>query len=246
VTDRRVALVNDASFYVGPTLALALARSGHDVVVGDPADGLVDELRAVGAAVEVVEGVRSLRTEQHATRLVEAATGRFGRIDAAAVFSGQIVTGPFLSSNAEQLRTVFEGCVGAPYHFLRAVTPVMVEQGSGQILVITSAAGARPTPMAPLYSAMRAGATMLARNVAAEVVGAGVQVNALGTNFIDFPELLASAGATTPEGRARLESRVPMGRLGSLDELAASCMSFLDGSNTFVTGQFLAMAGGWA
>lgn len=245
MSDRRVALVNDGSSYVGPALARALATRGHDIVVGDPADGLVDDLRAAGVEVAVAEGVRSLRTAQHATRLVDAALGRFGRLDAAAVFSGEIVTGPFLGSTADELRRVYEGCLEAPYHFLRAVTPAMVEQGSGQILVITSAAGARPTRNAPLYSAIRAGATMLARNVAAEVVGRGVQVNALGTNFIDFPELLQASQATTPEGRARLEAAVPMGRLGGLDELAAFCMPYLDGTSTFTTGQFVAFAGGW-
>jgi 3-oxoacyl-[acyl-carrier protein] reductase len=170
---------------------------------------------------------------------------RFGHVDAAAVFSGQIVGGPFLTSTAEQLERVFRGCVEAPYHFLRAVTPPMVERGDGQILVITSAAGARPTPNAPLYSAMRAGATMLARNVAFEVASAGVQVNVVGTNFMDFPALLEATGATTPEGRARLESQVPMRRLGSLEEFAAFCMVFLDGSSRFTTGQFVGYAGGW-
>ncbi len=244
-TVRRVALLNDTSFYVGPTLARTLAHRGHDLVIGDPADGLADELRAIGAHVEVVTGVRSLRTQDQADALVNAAIVRFGRIDAAAVFSGDIVTGPFLASTDEQLERVFRGCVEAPYHFLRAVTGPMVEQREGQILVITSAAGARPTPNLPLYSAMRAGATMLARNVAAEVAASGVQVNAVGTNYMDFPALLRATGATTDEGRARLEAEVPMKRLGTLEEFAAFTMAFLDGTSRFTTGQFVAYAGGW-
>lgn len=244
--NRRVALLNDASWYVGPELARALARRGHDLVIGDPADGLADELRSIGAQVEVVAGVRSLRTQLQADTLVKAAMDRFGRIDTAAMFSGEIITGRFLASTTEQLERVYKGCVEAPYHFLKAVTGPMVQQCEGQILVITSASGARPTPNAPLYSAMRAGATMLARNVAAEVAHSGVQVNVVGTNFIDFPELLQASGATTPEGRARLESRVPMRRLGTLEEFAAFTMAFLDGSSRFTTGQFVAYAGGWA
>ena len=57
-TPRRVAIVSDAAAYVGPDLARLLAERGHDLVVGDPADGLVDELEGAGAAVEVVTGVR--------------------------------------------------------------------------------------------------------------------------------------------------------------------------------------------
>jgi 3-oxoacyl-[acyl-carrier protein] reductase len=122
----------------------------------------------------------------------------------------------------------------------------MVARGAGQVLLITSAAAARPTPGAPLYSAARAGATMLARNVAAEVARHGVQVNAVGTNFMDFPEFLRATGATDPDVRSRIEAQVPLGRLGTMEEFAAFCLPFVDGSSRFTTGQFVAYAGGWA
>jgi 3-oxoacyl-[acyl-carrier protein] reductase len=86
---------------------------------------------------------------------------------------------------------------------------------------------------------------MLVRNVAAEVVGHGVQVNAIGTNFMDFPEFLRANRAEDPEGRARVEAMVPMGRLGGLDELAHFSMPYVDGTSRFATGQFVAFAGGW-
>jgi 3-oxoacyl-[acyl-carrier protein] reductase len=244
--DRRIALVNDTSFYVGPALARMLARRGHDLVLGDPAPGLVDELTSMGAQVETVEGVGRLRSSADAEALVAAAQRRFGRIDAACAFTAEIVVGRFLNSTVDDLQRVYEGCVVAPYHFLRAVTPVMVGQGDGQILVITSASAARPTPGAPLYSSMRAGATHLVRNVASEVAGTGVEVNAVGTNFMDFPALLKASRAETPEGRAKLEAQVPMKRLGSMEEFANFCGVFLDGTSRFTTGQFVPYAGGWA
>ena len=243
---RRIAVISDAASYVGPQLSLLLARREHDLVVGDPAPGLVDQLTASGAAVEVVEGVRDLSKPASSERLVGAARERFGRIDAAAAFTGAIVVGRFLRSTIDDLRMVLRGCVEAPYHFLRAVVPIMVEQRDGQVLVFTSAAGARPTPGAPLYSSARAGANMLVRNVAAEVAGHNVQVNAIGTNFMDFPEFLKANRAEDAEGRARVEAMVPMGRLGSLEELAHFSAPFIDGSSRFTTGQFVAFAGGWA
>ena len=243
---RRVALVADAGFYVGPPIARLLAARGHDLVIGNPAAGLVEELRAAGATVEVVDGVRNLADPAAAAALVHAALQQFGRIDAAVAFSGRIVTGSFLDSSLDDLRTAVAGCLGAPFHFLRAVVPVMVGQGHGQVLVFTSAAGARPTPNAPLYSAARAGATMLVKNVAAEVARHGVQVNAIGTNFMDFPEFRRAAGADDPAVRARIEAAVPMRRLGTVDECAAFCMPYIDGTSGFTTGQFVAYAGGWA
>jgi 3-oxoacyl-[acyl-carrier protein] reductase len=193
-----------------------------------------------------VAGVRDLARPGAADELVAAGLDRFGRIDAAVAASGRIVTGRFLDSTVDDLHTVVAGCLEAPYRFLKAAVPPMVERRQGQVLVITSASGARPTPGAPLYSAVRAGATMLARNVAAEVARHGVQVNAIGTNFMDFPEFLRATGATDPDVRARIEGQVPLGRLGTMAELASCCMPFLDGTSRFTTGQFLAYAGGWA
>ena len=243
---RRVAVVGNGSFYVGPALCRALATRGHDLVVGDPTDQLVAELEALGVDVQAVPGVSDLARPESATRLAEAALARFGRIDAAVAFSGVIVTGRFVNSTLDDLRSVLHTCVEAPYHFLKAMVTPMIDRGDGQILVITSAAGARPTPGAPLYSAARAGATMLARNVADEVARHGVQVNSVGTNFMDFPEFLAASGAADPDKRAKIEAQVPMGRLGTMEEFAAFSMPFIDGTSRFTTGQFVAYAGGWA
>jgi 3-oxoacyl-[acyl-carrier protein] reductase len=243
---KRVALISDTAGYVGPELARVLAGRGHDLVVGDADPGLVGELRDAGATVEVVKGVRDLSKPESAESLVRAALERFGRIDSATAFTGRIVVGRFLRSSVDDLRVALTGCVEAPYQFLRTVIPVMAEQGDGQVLVFTSAAGARPTPGAPLYSAARAGANMLVRNVADEMAPHGVQVNAIGTNFMDFPDFLRANRAEDPEGRARVEARVPMGRLGTMSELAHFAAAFVDGTSRFATGQFVAFAGGWA
>jgi len=244
--ERRVALVANADFYIGPPLARLLAERGHDLVIGDPEPGLVEELEAAGAAVEVVDEVRDLADPTASERLVAAGLARFGRIDAACAFSGRVVTGRFLRSTVDDLRTVVAGCLEAPYHFLKAVVPPMVERGDGQVLIVTSATGARATPGAPLYSTARAAANHLVRNVADEVARKGVQVNALGTNFMDFPEFLRATGGTDPEIRKQLEAVVPMRRLGTVEECAAMCAVFLDGTSGFTTGQFVAYAGGWA
>jgi 3-oxoacyl-[acyl-carrier protein] reductase len=242
---RRVALLADAGFYVGPPMARLLAARGHDLVVGNPAKGLVEELTAAGAAVEVVDGARDLADPASAPKLVAAALARFGRIDAAAAFSGRVITGSFLGSTLDDLRAAMSGCLEAPFHFLRAVAPVMAEQGDGQVLVITSATGSRPTPGAPLYSSARAGANMLVRNVALEVAARGVQVNAIGTNFMDFPEFRRASGADDPAVRAKIEAAVPLRRLGTVEEFAAFCMPYIDGTSRFTTGQVVAYAGGW-
>ena len=241
----RIALIGEADGYSGPALSRTLAARGHHLVLGDAGADLVAELEAGGTSVVNVTGLGYLREASASQRMVDAALSEFGRIDAATTATGIIVTGRFLDSSLEDFHRAVKGCLEIPYHFLRAVVPVMAEQGSGQVLLQTSATGGRTSPGAPLYSMARAGANHLVRNVAAEVAGRGVQVNAVGTNFMDFPGFLAANGVTSPESRAKVESLVPMRRLGDLTEFATFCAAFLDGSSTFVTGQFVSYSGGW-
>lgn len=243
---QRTAVISDGRFYVGPPLARYLSARGHRLAIGDAPEELLTELRDTGAEVIGVDGVNARGGEGGFDRLARAALDTWGRIDSAAMFSGQIITGSVLTSTREQLDRLYEGCLVQPYEFLKAMLPSMVERRSGQVLVITSAAGARPTPGAPLYSSMRAAASMLSRNAAAEMARHQVQVNAVGTNFMDFPEFLRASGATDPAVRAKVESQVPMNRLGTLDEFASFCMPYLDGTSRFATGQFVSFSGGWS
>ena len=242
---RRVAIVGEANSYSGPAIALEMARRGHDLVLGDASPGLVEEVTALGARAVDVTGTNHLLEAADSKRLVDAAISEFGRLDSATTATGIIVTGRFVNSKVEDLHKVMKGCIEVPYHFLRAVVPVLVERGGGQVMVQTSASGARATPGAPLYSTARAAANHLVKNVAAEVAGSGVQVNAVGTNFMDFPGFLAANGVKDAESRARVEAQVPMKKLGSIEEFASFCANFIDGSFTFTTGQFVAFAGGW-
>ena len=245
-SERRVALIADTSFYVGPSIARLLAGRGHDLVVAAPAAGLVAELEELGATVDVTPERLRLRDGDAVGALVQRGLERFGRIDAAVAFTGRVVTGPFLDATTDDLRHAIDGCLVEPFHFLQAVVPPMVERREGQVLVFTSATGSRPTPNAPLYSSARAGANMLVRNVAAEVAPSGVQVNAIGTNFMDFPEFRRASGADDPEVRARIEAAVPLRRLGTVEECAAFSLPFVDGTSTFATGQIVNYDGGWS
>jgi 3-oxoacyl-[acyl-carrier protein] reductase len=249
VSGRRVAIIASAGGYVGPDLAMALAADGHDLVLGAPADGLVERCEDVGARVAVCTTDELGRDHEprFSQTLVGRAVDEFGRVDSAMLFSGAIIGGWFLkTASTEDLDKLTKGIINAPFEFLHAVVPVMVDQGGGQVLVVTSATGARTTPRAPLYSALRAGADHLIRNVAAEVAPKGVQVNGVGTNYMNFPGYWEAVGGETPEKRAKLESQVPMGRFGEMDEFAEFCKVFLDGRVGFATGQTVQFDGGWS
>lgn len=257
MTDRRVALITLASGYVGPPLARLLARSGHDLVlhlpgddrstmVGAPDTGtLLGELTALGAVVETVSDV-DLTTQAGNEAVVAAALDRFGRLDAACFVTGAIVTGRFLASTLDQWEKVKRVNLDMVFHALRAALPPMVDAGRGQIVVFTSATGARPEPMVSLYSSTRAGANALVRAVGLEHAKFGVTVNAIGTNYMAFPGFLAATGADDPERRKVIEDQVPMRRLGGMEELAEFTAVLLDGRSRFQTGQFFSYSGGWS
>jgi NAD(P)-dependent dehydrogenase (short-subunit alcohol dehydrogenase family) len=238
---RRVALVCPADDYVGPALVSALAARGYDLVV---AGTLPDRTAHGGARIVQLDDARPNDLDTGA-RLVELAKAEFGTFHSAFFSSGRIALGRFSKTTVDDLRAAVEGNIVAPYAFVQAVLPTLVEQRDGQVLVATSATAEKPTPSASLYAGTRAGATMMLRSAALEVMDANVQINVVGTNFMDFPGFLRGNRAETPEGRARVETLVPMKRLGTMEEFANFCSVFLDGTSRFQSGQFFSYAGGW-
>lgn len=105
---RRVAIITDTRMHVGPDLARELVQKEHDLVIGEPAEGLADELREMGGTVKVVNGVGDLTKPSSVEHLVETALIHFGRLDAACIRTGNhpILTGDFLDSTIEELRLV--------------------------------------------------------------------------------------------------------------------------------------------
>jgi 3-oxoacyl-[acyl-carrier protein] reductase len=258
MSERPVAVITMATGYVGPALAATLATRGFDLVLqGADGDGSmvgvempfadqVPALEARGAAVHLVTDV-DLTTREGNAELVARGLERFGRLDSACLVTGQIIVGKFLDMTVEQWERVKRMNLDMVFHGLQAVLPSMVAAGHGQVVVFTSATGARPDPITSIYGATRAGANGLVRAVGLEYARAGVQVNAIGTNYMDFPGFLkASRADTDPERRAAIEGQVPMRRLGTMDELAAFTSVLLDGTNRFQTGQFFSFSGGWS
>ncbi|MET0241611.1 MAG: SDR family oxidoreductase [Sphingobium sp.] len=263
VTERRVALLQRSGGYANPGIARRLARSGHDLVLHAPKDELVKELAALGAQVEVVgedevpfAGHGSDATADGARRLVDLALGRFGRLDAAALLPGLgtyggSIRGRLLDAPVEHIDAM-GGYLEVTSHILRAVIPPMRDKG-GQILVFTSDAGARPEAGWSLYGAARAGQNFLIRAVALEHAAEGICLNAMGSKNAVSPTFpYAPPGSVTDDSillgdwATPLLAETPLGRLGTMEELAAFATVMLDGSNRFQTAQYFSFSGGWS
>lgn len=264
MTEPRVALLHSAGTYANPCLARRLARSGHDLVLHEPRPGMVEELRALGARVAVIghdaPEAAAGTTPEAFEALVERALACFGRIDAAALvpprgtYPGSI-RGRLLEAPREHIEAMGE-YLSIVAHALRALIPAMRSNGrehGGQILVFTSDAGARPEAGWSLYGAARAGQNFLIRAAALEHAHEGIQINALGSKnaitagFPHAPPGVATDSEVTLGDWAKpLLAETPLGRLGTMEELAAFAISLLDGSNRFQTAQYFSFSGGWS
>ncbi len=239
-----VAIITQCADYVGPALARVLAGSGHRLVLHRASKELLAELTAGG--VEAIGADGDLATEAGTRALVSLALETFGRVDAACFVTGNISIGRFLGAGSDQWELLKRANLDMVFWALQAVLPPMVAAGRGQVIVFTSATGARPEPGVSLYSATRAGANALVRAVGLEHAADGVIVNAIGTNYMDFPGFLRATGADDPTRRTKIEAQVPMKRLGTLEELAEFTAVLLDGRSRFQTGQFFSFSGGWS
>ncbi len=266
MNQRRVVLIQQAGNYCNPGVARRLAKAGHDLVLHAPKDGMVEELTSLGAAVEVIAGDELAQNgpewdskPEGAQLLVDRTLAKFGRIDAAALlpprgwYAGSI-RGRLLDAPVEHIEAM-GGYYEATAHLLRAVIPAMRDSGrerGGQILVYTSDSGARPEAGWSLYGAARAGQNFFIRAVALEHAHEGICINALGSkNAISagFPGCPPGAAGddfvTSGEWSKALEAETPLGRLGTMEELAAFATVLLDGSNRFQTAQYFSFSGGW-
>ena len=246
--DRRVALLSQTGDYLGPELARRLADR-HDLVLHAPQASLVEELRDGGAEVAAVPAAEvDLRTAAGNDHLVARALDRFGRIDAAALVTGiGIITGRFLEISPKAWERTKAENLDMAFYGLQALIPPMAARGSGDVVVFTSATGARPEPYVSTYSATRAGANALVRAGGQEHARDGLCINAIGTNYMDFPGFLRASGADRDPGRrAKIEAQVPARRLGTMTELAEFTAVLLEGRTRFQTGQFFSYSGGWS
>jgi len=245
---KRVVLINDALMQLGPPIALELAQKGHNLVIAQPADGLVQKLEGHGAEVVVVEGIEQEGPNDESQpgstqKLVDAAMKNFGGFDAAFIRTAIHHKADILSTTAEDMQKIYESNFLAVIYALQSLLPPLMDAGSGQILVLTSATGEQPYYDMVGYCSMRAAANMAIRCAAMTAAPKGVCVNAFGTNFINYPDALKTLGG--PEAMERVSTHIPVGRFGEPEESAHTAVTLLDGRNMFATGMFIPMAGGY-
>jgi NAD(P)-dependent dehydrogenase (short-subunit alcohol dehydrogenase family) len=250
-TGVRTAVITDTQLNIGPHLARKMAKLGYNLVIADVLEGLPEELKELGAAdVVVVDGLEQEGPNNESKagsiqKVVDAAMNKFGGFDSAFIRTALHTTGNILEETADGLFKSYEQNCLAVMYGLQAVLPPLMEAGAGQVVVQTSATSEKPNPDLMAYSTFRAAAAMMVRCAALTAAPKGVCVNAVGTNFMNYPGFKETMGADDPKVMEGILNQIPMHRLGETEEAAHFTLALLDGYNMYTTGNFFPIAGGF-
>ena len=240
-----VVLITGALTGIARATALAFAKQGARIIVSgrrdDAGAALVTELHASGGEADFVRA--DVRREDEIRALVDATVERFGRLDVAVNAAGtEGKPGPATEQTAESYAATFDtnvlGTVLSMKHELR----VMLAQGSGSIINISSTYGHEGAAGASIYVGSKHAVEGITKSVALEVARSGIRVNAVAPGPTDTGML--TRFTSTPENKAALMSGVPMGRLGLSEELANAIVFIASDEASFITGHILNVDGG--
>jgi len=237
----KVVLVTGAASGFGKLLAQKLAVRGARLVLGDINESGLRDV-ADSLAVEAVTAVCDVSVESDVRAMVELAVARFGRIDIAINNAG-------ISTPMKSLVETTEGdmdrnfAVNAKGVFfgMKYQIPVMVSQGGGSILNVSSMAGILAAPKLTAYTAAKHAVVGMTKTAAVEYARKNVRINAVCPFFSPTP--LVTEGID-PDVAALVATGSPMKRLGDPEEMVNAMLHIVDPDNTYLTGQAIAVDGG--
>jgi 3-oxoacyl-[acyl-carrier protein] reductase len=249
------AVVAASSQGLGYAIAHELAAEGARVVMCARGEKRLREAaeRIAGATgARVVPVVADVSKRADIERLAGAAHEALGQVDVVVTNSGGPSPGTFEGTKPEAWQGAFEIVLMSAVELIRAFLPGMKERRFGRVLNVTSITVKQPVENLLLSNALRAAVTGMARTLATEVAPFGITVNNLLPGYTRTERLdeLAAAAAVrdgTPPADffARLEREIPARRLGDPTELAALAAFLASERAAYVTGQSIAVDGGW-
>jgi len=240
----RVALVTGGTRGIGRAIAEGLALAGADVAVCSRS-GDDDAVRcAVESTGRRYCHFRVDLSDREARRgLIPEAVGRFGRLDILVNNAGITYRAPALEFPLERWDEIISVMLTAVFELSQAAARVMIPQGGGKIINITSLMSFQGGWTIPAYVAAKHGVAGLTKSLANEWASHGVNVNAIAPGYIETE--LSLPLKEDPVRGPRILSRIPAGRWGRPEDLVGAAIFLASHASDYVHGHILAVDGGW-
>lgn len=239
--DGKCALITGASGGIGGAVARVLHRQGATVTLSDIEAGAMEEL-----AQELRERAHVVSCDLGDPAALAALAGEaeatMGGVDILVNNAGLTRDNLVVRLNDEDWQTVMDINLTAAFRLARACLRGMLKRRWGRIIGIASVVGVTGNPGQANYAASKAGMIGMTKSLAAEVASRGITANCVAPGFI----VTAMTGALTESAQQSLRAKIPIGRLGAPEDVAA-CVAFLASEEaSYITGQTLHVNGGMA
>ncbi len=240
---QKVALVTGAARGIGLATAKRFLADGWRVALLDIEGELLD-----GAVADLAnpQNTLALRCDVSIAKAVAGAIAeierRFGRLDALVNNAGVAVFAPLLETSDEDWSRVLEVNLTGPFLCTKAAAPLMREHGGGAIVNITSISAVRASTLRSAYGTSKAGLAHLTKQLAVELASLGIRVNGVAPGPV---ETAMAKAVHTPEIRADYHDAIPLNRYGLEEELAEAIFFLCSDRASYITGQILAVDGGF-
>ena len=239
------ALVTGASKGIGRGVALALAKAGVDLVVSARSEAELENLAAeVKALGQVCHMVRAdLSQFEDVLELARAAQELFPTLDILVNNAGVSHPESALSTSETNWNHTFDINVKALFFLAQQLVKPMIAQNWGRIINISSQAGLIALEDHAAYCASQGAVEMVSKVMALEWSKYGVTSNCIAPTVINTP--MAEMAFPTPEAKASMLSRIPVGRFGEVDEVAAVVIFLASQEAAMISGDTIKIDGGW-
>jgi len=236
----KVAVVTGAARGIGLATAQLLAERGYDIALVDiDAATLSRAAQSLPRALAIECDVADPAQVKSAVDKVQA---RFGRIDALVNNAGIAVFKPLLQTTFEEWSRVLDVNLSGPFLCAQACAPLMLANGGGSIVNITSISGLRASTLRVAYGTSKAALDHLTKQQAAELGPLGIRVNAVAPGPVDTA---MAKQVHTADIRADYHDAIPLNRYGSEREIAEAVLFLCSDAASYVNGQTLAVDGGF-
>jgi NAD(P)-dependent dehydrogenase (short-subunit alcohol dehydrogenase family) len=229
MTDNKTAIVTAAGKGMGAAIAKELSNSGYQLALMSPSGGAEELAKSLDAL-----GIKGSVTEaDDLQKLVNMTMDRFGRIDAVVNHTGHPPKGPLLEIPDSDWHLGLDMLLLNVVRMARLVTPIMIKQGGGAFVNISTAPLFEPEAAFPVSGSIRAALAGFTKIYSDQYAAQGIRMNNVMPGFID----------SLSEVEER-KQRIPMGRYGTVEEIAKTVRFLLSTEAGYITGQNIRVDGG--